>query len=121
MEILSDLITLWRDMAQMLNAKDLDPSYYGAFKDILNDWLTRSSAANLVQFTEVVRLELERLSESVALSTGMSMALIWEVARPILPSTEGQWHAFDQLLSLTEALDNNIPFQFGRTSPICSR
>jgi|SRR2546423_1833311 len=121
MEIISDLLSLWKDMAQMLNAKDLDPSYYGAFKDILNDWLTRNSTANLVRFTEVVRVELESMSKSVALSTGMSMALIWEAARPILPSTEDQWQAFEQLLSLMEALDNNLSFQYGKYSPYCSR
>lgn len=121
MEILSDLLTLWKDMAQMLNVKDLDPSYFGAFKDILSDWLSRNSTANLVRFTEVVQLELKSMSKSVALSTGMSMTLIWEAARPTIPSTEDQWQAFDQLLSLMEALDNNVPFQYGKYSPVCSR
>ena len=114
--MLSDLLNLWRHMAQMLNAEDPDPSHYMVFKSLLNDWSLRSNSIRLERVTERVRLELESLSEAVALSTGMSMSLIWEAARPTLPSTAEHWTAYDQLLGIAKLLDNNLTVSYGNFS-----
>ena len=112
--MLFNLLNLWGHMAQMLNAEDLDPSFYSVFRNILTDWLMRSTNTNLQRFTETVRLELEGLSKSVALSTGMSMPLIWEVARPTLPSTAEQWTAYDKLIGISKMLDNTAAVSYGK-------
>jgi len=114
MEMLSRLLNLWGHMAQMLNAENLDPSYYSVFKIILNDWLMQNNTTSLVHLTENVRLELENLSKSVALSSGISMPLIWEVARPIYPSTTVQWSAYDQLVGISTILDSIAPVPYGK-------
>jgi midasin (ATPase involved in ribosome maturation) len=114
MEMLFDLVNLWGHMVQLLNAESLDPSYYGVFKNILNDWLVQSHGTNLASFTHAIRLELESLSKSVALSTGLSMPIIWELARPALPSTIEQWTAYDHLVSISKMLDNNAPVAYGK-------
>jgi len=80
----------------------------------LNDWLVQSHGTNLASFTHAIRLELESLSKSVALSTGLSMPLIWELARPALPSTIEQWTAYDHLVSISKMLDNNAPVAYGK-------
>jgi midasin (ATPase involved in ribosome maturation) len=114
METLFDLVNLWDHMVRLLNAETLDPSYYGVFKNILNDWLVKSHGTNLASFTHAIRLELESLSKSVALSTGLSMPLIWELASPALPSTIEQWTAYDHLVSISKMLDNNAPVTYGK-------
>lgn len=113
-EMLSVLLNLWGHMAQMLNAEDLDPSYYSVFKNILNDWLMQNSSTSLVRLTETVRLELETMSKSVALSSGISMPLIWEVARPTFPSTPEQWTAYDELVAISKVLDSNAMMLYGK-------
>jgi midasin (ATPase involved in ribosome maturation) len=110
---LEELMDLWFDMARLLNEEHLDPSYYSVFRGLLEDWVKRSSQRHLSGLTTHVQSELHRLSSSVALSTGISMSVIWEVARPAVPSNLDQWNAYDRLLRIVDGFDNAVALQIG--------
>jgi midasin (ATPase involved in ribosome maturation) len=110
---LAELVDLWFDMARLLNEEHLDPSYYSVFRGLLEEWVKRSTQRHLSGLTTHVQSELHRLSSSVALSTGISMSVIWEVARPTVPSNLDQWNAYDRLLRIVNEFDNTVALQIG--------
>lgn len=113
---LNDLFTLWFEMVQLLNEENLDPSYYIAFRNLLEAWTDRVNASILSDFISQVRSQLKALSNSVELSTGMSMSLIWTMARPCVPSNLEQWGAYDKLTMLIKDFESKVAFQ-DRTIP----
>ena len=115
-EKLESLVRIWLDIAYLLNERDLDPTYYSVFRDNLHEWIKRSENGTLHGFVAHVRSELDGLSKSVALSTGISMTLIWEAARPIVPVTLEQWNGRGQLITLLDEFDSRVAFQTGSIS-----
>jgi midasin (ATPase involved in ribosome maturation) len=108
---LNDLLRLWFEMVQILNEEDLDPSYYIAFRNLLESWTDRVNGSILSGFMTQVRSQLKALSSSVALSTGISMPLIWNIARPNVPSNLEQWEAYDKLTTLMKNFESKVAFQ----------
>jgi len=111
-ERLELLLKLWSHMAHMLS-EDFEPSYYLVFRNILNEWIAKRNASNLSRLVSDVRSELDGLSTSVALSTGMSMSIIWERCHVIVPSSLGHWKVFEKLITLINEFENKVAFQIG--------
>jgi hypothetical protein len=118
MTCLQELMSLWSDMAQLLNEEHLDPTYYSVFRGLVEDWTARSTRANLLSILKLVSSELHRLSNSVALVTGNSMAIIWETVRPSIPSNLDQWNAYDRLRGLTREFDDMVEGQIGKSEVV---
>jgi midasin (ATPase involved in ribosome maturation) len=108
---LRDLVSLWFDMAQLLNDEDLDPSYYIAFRNLLEGWTARATGPALSGFVNQVRSQLKSLSNTVALSTGVSMPLIWKMARPNVPSSLEQWEAYHELITVMKNFESRVALQ----------
>lgn len=100
-------------MAYMLNVEDLDPSYYSVFRSLLEEWVVGVDAPSLSVFVSHVRSELNGLSSSIALSTGMSMCVIWEAGHAIVPSSLEHWKMYDQLVILMDDFESKVAFQTG--------
>jgi midasin (ATPase involved in ribosome maturation) len=115
MTCLQELMSLWSDMAQLLNEEHLDPTYYSVFRGLVEDWTARSTRANLSSIVTLVSSELHRLSNSVVLLTGNSMPIIWETVRPSIPSNLEQWNAYDRLRALTSKFDDMVEGQIGKS------
>lgn len=98
-------------MVQILNEENLDPSYYIAFRNLLESWTERVNGSILSGFVTQVRSQLKALSNSVTLSTGISMPLIWNIARPNVPSNLEQWEAYDKLTTFINNFESNVAFQ----------
>ena|ERR1700737_155485 len=113
MRSLDELSNLWFDMARLLNEEYLDPTYFSVFRELLEDWITRSNKGILQSLVAYIRSELHRLSSSVALSTGISMATIWKSTRPIVPSNLEQWNVYDRLVRLMNQFDGMVGLQIG--------
>jgi midasin (ATPase involved in ribosome maturation) len=107
------LLRLWFHIASLLNEEHLDPSFYSVFRDILEEWTAQTTAPGLIRFVNQVRSELQSLSNSVLLSTGMSMFVIWESVHPIVPSTLEQWKVYDQLIALMNEFESRVAFRIG--------
>src|ERR1700687_1080369 len=99
-------------MARLLNEEHLGPTYYSVFRGLLEGLVGRSNQ-QLSVLTTQVQSELHRLSSSVALSTGISMPVIWEVARPNVPSNVDQWNAYNRLLRTVAEFDSRVALQIG--------
>src|SRR5208282_1376184 len=112
-ERLEVLLKLWSHMAYMLNEEDLDPSYYSVFWNLLEEWVARIDAPSLSGFVTHVHSELDGLSSSIALSTGMSMSVIWEVGRAMVPSSLEHWKIYDRLITLMDDFESKVAFQTG--------
>ena len=113
LQILDGLGGLWFDVLSIINGRDLDPSYYSVFRDLFEDWMEKAAKQNLPGFLNAVRVELQGLSSSVALSTGLSMSILWEAVRPLVPSSLEQWSVYDQLRSLLGEFETRVAFQIG--------
>ena len=100
-------------MANLLNEENLDPSYYSVFREILEEWTTRTAAPGLNRFVSCVRSELQSLSNSVALSTGMSVSVIWELVHPPVPSSLEQWKVYDDLIAFMNEFESRVAFRMG--------
>ena len=100
-------------MAYMLNEEDLDPSYYSVFRNLLEEWVSGIDAPSLLRFVSHVRSELNGLSSSIALSTGMSMSVIWEVGHAMVPSSLEHWKIYDRLITFMDDFENKVAFQTG--------
>jgi len=100
-------------MATLLNEADLDPSYYLVFQGALKKWLERSNSLPLSTFVSIVSVAVRGLVDSTVPSTGVSLTLVWTVAHPIVPSTLGEWDAFNQLLVFMDDFDNSVASQHG--------
>ena len=61
-----------------------------------------------------VRRGLDDLSETLVLSSGGSMDLIWASSRPIVPTYLEQWEAYQQLLKCYEEFEARVAFQIGK-------
>ena len=112
-ESLETLLKLWSHMAYMLNEEDLDPSYYSVFRDLLDEWVARIDAPSLSGFVGHVHSELNGLSHSIALSTGVSMSVIWEVAHARVPSSLEHWKIYDRLITIMDDFESKVAFQTG--------
>jgi midasin (ATPase involved in ribosome maturation) len=110
---LNGLLRLWFDMASLLNEKDLDPTTYSIFRDTLEEWIDQSKGLSLSGFIDQVKLELRGLSNSVTLSTGLSMSTIWETVHPMVPSSLEQWRVYEQLVTLINEFESRIACQIG--------
>lgn len=100
-------------MALILNEENLDPSYYSVFRDILEAWMEHARSPGLFRFVSHIRSELHGLSNSVALSTGMSMSVIWEEVHPTVPSSLEQWRVYNHLITLMDEFETRVAFQTG--------
>lgn len=112
-EKLENLLRLWFDMASLLNDRHLDPSYYSIFRDSLKEWIQQSKDRQLTGFVTAAHTALDGLSKSLTLSTGIGLPLIWEAARPTLPSTQEQWDCYEELVTLLDQFDSQVAFQTG--------
>ena len=112
-ERLEVLLKLWSHMAYMLNDEDVDPSYYSVFRNLLEEWVARVDAPSLSAFVSRVQSELNGLSSSIALSTGISMSVIWEVGHAIVPSSLEHWKTYDRLVTLMDDFESRVAFQTG--------
>jgi midasin (ATPase involved in ribosome maturation) len=112
-ESLEALLKLWSHMAYMLNEEDFDPSYYSVFRNLLEEWVARIDSPSLSGFGGHVHSELNGLSGSIALSTGMSMPVIWEVARARVPSSLEHWKIYNRLITLMDDFESKVAFQTG--------
>ena|SRR5208282_1768512 len=112
-ERLEVLLKLWSHMAYMLNEEDLDPSYYSVFRNLLEEWVSGIDAPSLSRFVNHVRSELNGLSSSIALSTGMSMSVIWDVGHAMVPSSLEHWKIYDRLITFMDDFENKVALQTG--------
>lgn len=112
-ETLEVLLKLWVHMAYMLNEEDLDPSYYSVFRNLLEEWVARIVSPSLSTFVRHVHSELNGLSSSIALSTGMSMSVIWEQGHVMVPSSLERWKVHDRLITIMDNFESKVAFQIG--------
>ena len=119
-ERLEVLLKLWFDMASVLNEEDLNPSYYSVFRNLLEEWIARVDAPSLSAFVSHVHSGLNEFSGSIALSTGMSMSVIWEAEHGIIPSSLEHWKTYDRLIKLMEDFESKVTFQTGMAIELSS-
>ena len=118
MQKLNDLLVLCIQMINLLNEADVNPSYYRVFRDIFNEWMKQNDGAGFSTVLASLRPELNALSTDLALSTGLSMQLIWENSRPNLPSTSEHWSTYFGLLSALKEFESKVQFHIGKVNSI---
>jgi len=80
---------------------------------MLELWMVKAEKQQAAGFVSAIRGEIQGLSNSVTLSTGLSMLILWEIIRPLVPSTLEVWNVHDELHALLAEFESNVAFQIG--------
>ena len=109
-----DLFRLWFGVAFLLHEEEeMDPSFFSVLRDLLGKWMETIDSSKLLPFATVIQAELAGLSESVLLTTGNSMSIIWRSTHPDVPSTLENWKAYDRLLTFANEFETKAAGQIG--------
>lgn len=112
---LINLFRLWFGVACLLiEEEEIDPSFFSVLRDLLGRWIETIDSIKLLSFTTAIQVELSSLSESLALTTGTSMSIIWRSTHPDVPSTLEKWITCDRLLTFANEFATKVAGQIGR-------
>lgn len=97
-------IRLWWALHDLTNVTRLDNAHFHTFLSLYSEHLNRMTFSNGLDQNLLNSLQTEKISlfGTGALTTGLSMEIIWELFRPAVPSSFERLEAFQRLRCLAD-------------------
>ncbi|GAO48771.1 midasin [Saitoella complicata NRRL Y-17804] len=105
-EKLVEFVEILEDIIALTNTTDFDTSYFHVYRSLLEEWLEANTSLLPSALFETFRGALLRLSDSLIMTTGRSMEVMWKTMHPAVPSSAEAWSVFNDLSSLIERFDS---------------
>lgn len=101
---LFDLYAIWKSLLD--TASELNESKLRVYKDLIHSWIEHYRADPfIVEFVEELQVSIDSFGEALDLSSGFSMAIIWEQFRRSYPLTDISWSNAETLFGIAKEFD----------------